>query len=41
MAEHEASLFTPGGTHALHGEFRGIDDFEVVAFLVVLPEIPA
>jgi hypothetical protein len=33
-----ASLFTPGGTHALKGEFRGIDDFEVVAFLVALPE---
>ncbi len=33
-----ASLFTPGGTHALPDEFAGIDDFEVVAFLVVLPE---
>jgi hypothetical protein len=33
-----ASLFTPGGTHALPGEFAGINDFEVVAFLVVLPE---
>jgi len=32
------SLFTPGGTHALAGEFAGIDDFEVVAFLVILPE---
>ncbi len=32
-----ASLFTPGGTHALAGEFSGIDDFEVVAYLVVLP----
>lgn len=32
------SLFTPGGTHALKGEFQGINDFEVVAFLVVLPE---
>ena len=31
-----ASLFSPGGTHALAGEFAGIDDFEVVAFLVVL-----
>ena len=30
-----ASLFTPGGTHALEGEFAGIDDFEVVAFLVI------
>ena len=33
-----ASLFTPGGTHALAGEFAGIDDFEVMAYLVVLPE---
>ena len=33
-----ASLFTPGGTHAKKGEFQGINDFEVVAFLVVLPE---
>ncbi len=33
-----ASLFTPGGTHAMKGEFHGINDFEVVAFLVVLPE---
>jgi hypothetical protein len=33
-----ASLFTPGGTHALAGEFAGIDDFEVIAFLVILPE---
>jgi superfamily II DNA or RNA helicase len=33
-----ASLFTPGGTHALAGEFAGIDDFEVVAYLVILPE---
>jgi hypothetical protein len=33
-----ASLFTPGGTRALKGEFQGINDFEVVAFLVVLPE---
>jgi hypothetical protein len=31
-----ASLFSPGGTHARKGEFPGIDDFEVVAFLVVL-----
>ena len=31
-----ASLFTPGGTHAMKGEFAGINDFEVVAFLVVL-----
>lgn len=33
-----ASLFTPGGTHAQKGEFQGIKDFEVVAFLVILPE---
>ncbi len=33
-----ASLFSPGGTHALAGEFAGVDDFEVVAFLVVLAE---
>jgi len=33
-----ASLFTPGGTYALTGEFAGINDFEVVAFLVILPE---
>jgi hypothetical protein len=32
-----ASLFTPGGTHALQGEFAGVNDFEVLAFLVVLP----
>lgn len=32
-----ASLFSPGGTHAMRGEFAGINDFEVVAFLVVLP----
>ncbi len=33
-----ASLFAPGGTHVLAGEFAGIDDFEVIAFLVILPE---
>jgi hypothetical protein len=33
-----ASLFMPGGTHALKGEFPGVNDFEVVAYLVVLPE---
>jgi hypothetical protein len=33
-----ASLFSPGGTHAMKGEFAGISDFEVVAFLVVLPD---
>ncbi len=31
-----ASLFAPGGTHPMVGEFAGIDEFEVVAFLVVL-----
>ena len=36
-----ASLFSPGGTHATAGEFAGMDDFEVVAFLVVLAEDPA
>ena len=36
-----ASLFAPGGTHAMKGEFAGINDFEVVAFLVVLPEAAA
>jgi hypothetical protein len=35
-----ASLFSPGGTHVIKGEFAGINDFEVVAFLVVLPELP-
>ncbi len=33
-----ASLFTPGGTHAMKGEFAGSGDFEVVAFLIVLPD---
>jgi hypothetical protein len=32
-----ASLFTPGGTHAMKGEFAGINDFEVIAYLVILP----
>ena len=32
-----ASLFRPGGTHAIKGEFAGSNDFEVAAFLVVLP----
>ena len=31
-----ASLFQMGGTHAMKGEFAGINDFEVVAFLVTL-----
>ncbi|MFN8765448.1 MAG: helicase-related protein [Pirellulaceae bacterium] len=33
-----ASLFNPGGTHAGKGEFAGMNDFEVVAFLVLVPE---
>ena len=33
-----ASLFSPGGTYAMASEFPGINDFEVVAFLVVLGE---
>jgi len=33
-----ASLFSPGGTYALKGEFAGMNDFEVVAYLVILPE---
>ncbi|EAU56103.1 DNA-dependent ATPase, SNF2 family protein [Mariprofundus ferrooxydans PV-1] len=32
------SLFSPGGTHALKGEFAGQDDVEVIAWLVILPE---
>ena len=31
-----ASLFSPGGTHALAGEFAGTHDFEVVAYVVIL-----
>ena len=31
-----ASLFSPGGTHAMTGEFQGMQDFEVVAFLVTM-----
>ena len=33
-----ASLFTPGGTQAIKGEFAGSNDFEVIAFMVILPE---
>ncbi|MDP0995537.1 hypothetical protein, partial [Klebsiella pneumoniae] len=33
-----ASLFVPGGTHAQKGEFAGASDFEVLCWLVVLPE---
>lgn len=36
-----ASLFSPGGTYALKGEFAGMNDFEVVAYLVILPEVGA
>ncbi len=36
-----ASLFSSGGTHAIAGEFAGMNDFEVVAFLVLLSEDPA
>jgi len=34
-----ASLFNPGGTHAIKGEFAGINDFEVIAWLAVLPKV--
>ncbi len=33
-----ASLFSPGGTHAMKGEFAGINDFEVVAWLAVVSD---
>ena len=36
-----ASLFNPGGTHAMKGEFAGINDFEVISYLVVLHEAQA
>ncbi|HUN43613.1 MAG TPA: helicase-related protein [Acetobacteraceae bacterium] len=36
-----ASLFSPGGTHALKGEFAGSDDYEVLAYLVILPAVAA
>lgn len=36
-----ASLFSSGGTHVLKGEFAGTNDFEVLAFLVVLPATSA
>ena len=32
-----ASLFSPGGTHAMKGEFAGSNDFEVLAYMVILP----
>ncbi|GHC41226.1 helicase-related protein [Roseibacillus persicicus] len=31
------SLFTPGGTSALVGSIKGLDDFELIAFLVIRP----
>ncbi|MCW8175552.1 helicase-related protein [Verminephrobacter aporrectodeae] len=31
-----ASLFSPGGTHAMKGEFAGANDFEVLAYMVIL-----
>ena len=31
------SLFQRGGTALSRDSFRGVDDFEVVAYLVVLP----
>ena len=31
-----ASLFSPGGTHAKKGEFAGMDDYEVMAYVVIL-----
>ncbi len=33
-----ASLFSPGGTHAMKGESAGANDFEVVAWMAILPE---
>jgi hypothetical protein len=33
-----ASLSSPGGTHAKKGEFAGMGDFEVVAFLFMARE---
>ncbi|MEI8319897.1 MAG: EscU/YscU/HrcU family type III secretion system export apparatus switch protein, partial [Planctomycetia bacterium] len=32
-----ASLFRPGGTQGVKGEFSGMNDFEVVAYVVILP----
>lgn len=29
------SLFSPGGTSALHTKISGLDDFEMICFLVV------
>jgi SNF2 family DNA or RNA helicase len=36
-----ASLFSPGGTYAIKGEFAGANDFEVLAFMVILPSGPS
>ena len=42
VGKHEeraaASLFAPGGTHAMKGEFAGSNDFEVIAFMVILAD---
>jgi hypothetical protein len=35
-----ASLFSPGGSHALAGEFAGTHDFEVIAYVIILPTGP-
>jgi len=35
-----ASLFKPGGIQTRKGEFAGSDNFEVVAFVVILPGGP-
>jgi len=32
------SLFSPGGTQAAKGDFFGMNDFEVVTYLIILPE---
>ena len=34
-----ASLFSPGGTQVLKGEVSGSDDFEVLAYLVLLQDL--
>ena len=34
------SLFTPGETTALVGGIKGLDDFELIAFLIVRPDSP-
>jgi SNF2 family DNA or RNA helicase len=33
-----ASLFNPGGTHIARGEFAGMNDFEVIAWLAIIDE---